>query len=201
MTDSNNKSSGDTHSPDKDLAQTLADERYGMLKFLTTAVLIFAGFLAVYEYYLLDSDIFIDYLEMSASSATWLLNNFSNELVNLVEVRNEYRTKIVSQENRKSFVVVTSGCDASTVFAVLIATVAAWPSPVLKKLLAMALGLFLMYALNIIRIAGMLIVEVNIPDQFDFYHEWVLPSILVAGPMLYFLFWTRISGTHPADTV
>ncbi len=169
---------------------------YGVLKFLTTAVCVFAGFSAIYEYYLLDSDIFIDYLEMSAASAAWFLNTIGQS-VERVASGWGYETKLIWTENKGRLIVVTAGCDASVVFATLLSTVLAWPSPWGKRILATVVGLFVMYCLNILRISGMLLVDMYLPDHFDLFHEWILPTLLVLGPMAYFYAWTLVSNTHP----
>jgi len=175
------------------------DYRDGVLKFATAAVCIFAAFMAVYEYYLIDADIFIDYLEVSATSATWFLNNFTPENVELTIAREDIKTRIQSLDHKTAFVVVTTGCDASIVFATLISTVLAWPSPLLKRVAAVSVGLAIMYCLNILRISGMLLVDVHLPNDFDLFHEWILPGLLIVGPLIYFYVWTIISGTHPGD--
>lgn len=189
MTESNQKRSHDDD----------FNHQQGMLKFITTAVCLFAGLMAIYEYYLLDSKIFIDYLEMSAFTANWFLNTFTAENVEIVGNHRDQMTKLVSLDASHAFIVVSNGCDASVVFATLISTVLAWPSPIIKRFLATIVGLAVMYAMNMLRISGMLLVDIHVPLQFDLYHEWILPGLLVAGPLAYFYIWTLISGTHPAD--
>ena len=175
------------------------EDQHGLLKFLTMAVCIFAAFTGVYEYYLLDAAIFIDYLEMSAASATWFLNTFTTEQIDLIYSGWDTKTKLISVENRGGFVVVTAGCDASVVFATLLSTVLAWPSPFFKRILATLVGLIIMYSLNILRISGMLLVDLHFPDHFELFHEWIMPILLVIGPLLYFYAWIIVSDTHPGN--
>jgi len=172
---------------------------HGLLKFLTTAACIFAAFSAVYEYYLLDSDIFIDYLELSAASATWLLNLIGQNVERIASGWGPI-TKIIWAEDNSRLVVVTSGCDASVVFATLLSTVLAWPSAWLSRFVATMVGLFVMYCCNILRIAGMLLVDIYLPNHFELFHNWILPNLLILGPLLYFIVWTQLSGTHPNQT-
>ena len=61
------------------------------------------------------------------------------------------------------------------------------------------LGLLVMFFLNILRIAGMLLVDLHLPDHFDLFHEWILPMVLIMGALAYFYVWITLSGTHPSD--
>ena len=81
--------------------------RYGLLKFLTKAVCIFSAFIAVYEIYILDSDIFIDYLELSTASASWFLNLIGHYVERIASGWGPI-TKIIWAEDH-SRLVVTSG--------------------------------------------------------------------------------------------
>lgn len=175
-------------------------ENAGMIRFVLLAAFLFTSFMVVYNGYLYDSDLIIGYLELSASLASLLLNTvFGMETV-VTEIRQDIITKIVEQKGSKVYVVVARGCDASTVFAVLISTVCAWPGRIGTKTLVIVLGLLLMYLLNLFRIAGMLLVEVHIPQHFDLFHEWILPNFLIVGALLYFYGWVLYSGEHPSDS-
>ncbi|MBT8148824.1 MAG: hypothetical protein KJO24_02755 [Gammaproteobacteria bacterium] len=181
------------------LLPRLLDEHGGMLRFLFLAAFLFTSFLYVYDNYIYGSDVFVIYLEFCASVTSWALNTFLGMQTVIVETLRDVHTKILQQEGSKVFIIVARGCDASTVFAVLIATVTAWPGRWLVKLPVVLAGLTLMFMLNIMRIAGMLLVEIYNPDYFDMFHEWVLPSALVVGALLYFYVWVVFSGRHPAD--
>ena len=175
------------------------DENGGMLRFLFLAAFIFTSFLYVYDHYIYGSDVFLIYLEFCTTVASWVLNTFFGLQTVIVEARMDVHTKILEAEGSKVWIIVARGCDASTVFAVLIATVSAWPGRWRVKLPVVLLGLAVMFALNIMRIAGMLLVEIHVPEHFDLFHEWILPAGLVGGAMVYFSIWVMLSGRHPAD--
>jgi len=172
----------------------------GMLRFITVATTVFAVFLLVYELYLYGSDQLVVYLELCAAIASEFLNLFFSLETVVVETHGTIKSKILSEAGSKLYVIVAHGCDASTVFAVLIATIAAWPGRWPVKIGVILLGLLVMFGLNILRIAGMLLVEIHWPEKFDLFHEGILPSLLVAGALVYFYIWTLISGAHPSDT-
>ena len=172
------------------------DENTGLLRFFAIALIIYGSFYLFYSYVIIESSVFERYLELSAAMGAWLVN-----LTGIIEVtveRHGYIFTRIRAEDR-SYVVVAQGCDASTVFAVLTATLLAWPGKWVKKISALTLGLLIMFALNIVRIAGMSLTESLSPDLFDLMHEWILPPLLVGGALVYFYFWTLVSGTHPDE--
>lgn len=174
-------------------------ENAGFLRFMLLAGFLFSSFFVVYNGYLYDSDPFLIYLELCASSTSSLLNYVLGMHTVVVEALSDVYTKILAAEGSESYVIVARGCDASMVFAVLISTVGAWPGKWYVKLLVIMLGLLVMFFLNILRIAGMLLVDLHLPAQFDLFHEWVLPMVLILGALTYFYVWITLSGTHPSD--
>lgn len=176
---------------------TLANH-YGLLRFFTGAVIIFSLLMFVYKYILLDSTMFNAYLEFCAKLANAIINAISDSQTHVFTTRSGMLPHIKS-DKYSVYVTVARGCDASTVFSVLICTIGAWPSPFIKKITAIAVGLTIMFSLNILRITGMMFVEMHIPDYYDLFHVWLLPNLLIVGALIYFFIWTRISGLHPDD--
>ena len=168
-----------------------------MLRFVSLCAAIYGAIYLFYSLVVIHTDSFERYLEFSASLGSWLVNSVSDFDT---EIKNQGRllTKI-STVDSSAYVVVARGCDASIVFAVLISTLSAWPGKWLHKIPAIIMGLAIMFCLNIARIAGMSITESINPDYFDLMHEWVLPSLLVFGALIYFYIWTIFSGEHPDD--
>lgn len=171
-------------------------ENTGILLFFLSATVIFTAFYSVYEYFILDSELFKQYLELCTQVASQQLS--------LIGIDHRWELSVAGIKTRLStdfgaYILVAKGCDASVVFAVLISTIAAWPGLRLKKLIALTAGLALMFVLNTWRIAGMLLVDMYFPSHFDIMHEWVLPGLLVLAALAYFFIWTQVSGQHPAD--
>ena len=175
---------------------SFVQENYGLLRFFSMALIIYGAFYLFYSYIIIESAVFIRYLEISASLGADLVNAVSNVDV---EVKRAVDRMTRIQATDRSYVVVAQGCDASTVFAVLISTLLAWPGKWRVKIPVLLFGLLLMFGLNIIRIAGMSITESLIPDWFDLMHEWLLPPLLVLGALTYFYIWTLFSDEHPGD--
>lgn len=175
---------------------SIIDQNYGLLRFFSIALIIYGAFYLFYSYVIIESTLFDRYLEISAQLGAALANAISNVNVSVMKA-STLMTRI--QAEGGSYVVVAQGCDASTVFAVLTATLLAWPGKWHIKVPVLTAGLALMFALNIVRIAGMSITEAYIPDFFDLMHEWILPPLLVVGALAYFYVWTLYSEEHPGD--
>lgn len=170
---------------------------YGMLRFVSLCAVIYGAIYLFYSLVVINTEVFDRYLEISATLGSWLVN-LVTDFDTQIQRSNGLLTKIRNIDST-AYVVVARGCDASIVFAVLISTLSAWPGKWLHKLPAIILGLAIMFCLNIARIAGMSITESINPDYFDIMHEWILPSALVIGALIYFYIWTIFSGEHPED--
>ncbi len=176
----------------------LFKENYGMLRFVSLCLLIYGGIYLFYGQVLIETVWFDRYLELSAALASSWVNTFTS-----LETTTVYQGGVLSRINSITvpgrYVIVAQGCDASIVFAVLVSTISAWPGRWLYKLPALVLGIAIMFGLNILRIAGMAVTETLNPDYFDLMHEWVLPTLLIVGALVYFYLWTLISSEHPDD--
>jgi len=169
----------------------------GILKFYFYALIIFAVFFLIYSNFIVETAIFEQYLELYTSLASEFLNRFVGE-----ESFINRSTLLIDTELRVkdgAFIVVSEGCDASTVFATLFATVLAWPSPIWKRIVVAAIGTLIMFGFNILRIAGMLLTDIHFPLYFDFVHVWILPQLLIVAALIYFYVWTKLSGRHPDE--
>jgi len=86
---------------------------------------------------------------------------------------------------------IKKGCDAAEPMAIFVAGVLAFPSLLRQKFIGLAIGLFIMFILNIARITTLFLVGINFPDFFESMHiaVWQVVFILVAVG-LWFL-WLR----------
>lgn len=171
---------------------------YGMLRFISMCAVIYGAIYLLYSLVIIDTAMFGKYLELSADLGSRLVNSVTDFETRLKKA-NGLMTRIQTVDPHKSYVIVARGCDASIVFAVLISTLSAWPGKWLHKIPAIAFGIGIMFSLNIARIAGMSITETIDADYFDVMHEWILPSLLVLGALVYFYIWTIVSGEHPDE--
>ena len=182
---------------EKSNEETFAVKNAGMILFLGVSAIIFFLLYFSYEKLLVDTPLFSHYLELCTQLASQLLSVIGVEH-QWIYGTEDLKTRLADGE-LGAFIDITKHSDASMVYAILIACIAAWPGNIAKKLAALALGVAIMLALNIARIASMLIVDIYVPLQFELYSTMILPGILIAAAVAYFIFWIRISGTHPSD--
>ena len=90
---------------------------------------------------------------------------------------------------------IKKGCDAAEPMAIFIAGVVAFPAQLRDKWAGLAVGLAILFFLNIIRIATLFLVGVYFPDFFDSMHlaVWQVAFIIVAI-VLWFLWLKYVSG-------
>jgi exosortase family protein XrtM len=93
---------------------------------------------------------------------------------------------------------VVRGCDGIGVALLLGAAVAAYPARVKHKLAGLAVGLGLVWAVNLARVVGLYFVVAYRNDWFTLLHAYLVPVafiVIVAG---YFAWWS-LGGARLAD--
>jgi exosortase family protein XrtM len=85
---------------------------------------------------------------------------------------------------------ILPGCEGTELFFLLIAGVLAFPAPWRAKLVGLALGLPLVFALNVVRVAALYVTVRDFPAQFELVHGYVAPTAFVALLGVFFLAWT-----------
>ena len=80
-------------------------------------------------------------------------------------------------------------CTAVVPMVILLAGVAAYPSPVKQKLLCLALGLPALFVLNLVRTVSLFLIGANFPDFFDTAHYVVWQSVMILAVIALWLFW------------
>ncbi len=90
---------------------------------------------------------------------------------------------------------VLPGCEGTELFLLLIAGVAAFPASWRAKLAGFALGLPLVFALNVARVALLYLTVRDHPAHFELVHGYVAPTAFVACLGVFFWWWTAASAT------
>lgn len=85
---------------------------------------------------------------------------------------------------------VLPGCEGTELFFLLLAGVIAFPTSWRAKLAGLALGLPLVFALNIVRVAALYVTVRDFPAQFGLMHGYVAPTAFVALLGVFFSCWT-----------
>jgi exosortase family protein XrtM len=84
---------------------------------------------------------------------------------------------------------IVRGCDGVGVLLLLLSAIIAFPANLKRKLFGLALGISLLYAINLLRIGMLYFVVAYYRDWFLLTHTYVAPTLLVLLACLYFAWW------------
>ncbi len=176
---------------EKSASGRFLDEYGDAIGFIGIALLVFAVLQLVYFQLFLQSPAFFAYLTFLAKLSAGLLQ-LIGEQVTLIE-----QTLLAPSG---ATVTVAEGCDALRIFSVLVAAIVAFEATVGQKLNGLVFCIGVMFILNILRISGLLWVDIYYPERFDLWHETLLPIALWAAAMGCFFIWgSRVVATATAD--
>jgi len=92
---------------------------------------------------------------------------------------------------------ILPGCEGTELFFLLLAGVVAFPAPWRAKLLGLVLGLPLVFALNIARVALLYVTVRDAPADFELVHGYVAPTAFVVVLGVFFWCWTAHGAAQP----
>jgi len=121
------------------------------------------------------------YLRLSAQMASAVCNGFGQH------------TRAVAQtisSNRFS-INISFGCDASESAVLFAAAVLAFPAPLRRKIPGIVLGVVILAAVNLVRIASLFLVGVYFPNALDWMHREVWPAVFIMLAIGLWAFWIR----------
>lgn len=95
-------------------------------------------------------------------------------------------------------VVVSQGCDAVESSYFLCAAILAFPSPLLKKLPGLVMGIILLQPLNLLRLVTLFLIGVSYPALFDTAHTEIWPAIFIMAVMFFWIVWVKWIGAAAA---
>ena len=170
---------------------TFLEEHADTLAFVGIAGAVFMLLQAVYFLWLVDSRLFSEYLFFLADMAAVILRTGGEDVF--------AHGTILKTTGDEEFIRVTEGCDAIRIFSVLVAVIAAYDASVRSKVIGALLGVSLLFAANLLRIAMLLWLEMNLEQYFDLFHHTLLPGALWVLTMIYFAAWI-IFGARPLSS-
>lgn len=179
------------------VAANVIVEHFGLVKYLAIALLIFVALVLFNHYIIVEMDSYGKYLELLTSLAAKCLNLIGEDAVPFWNASNLMTDIHVRADG--AYITVTQDSDASIFYALMLAMILPWPGKIWKRALAAAVGIALIFSLNILHIAAMMLVDIHIPIHFDLMANWLLPLALAGAVMVYFILWMRKSGTHPSQ--
>lgn len=182
---------------ERDFFAQLVQQRPGLVKFLGLFLLLFFTFVYTYQNYLVSTDLYRVYFEGVVGIVKSLLDA-SGEAIELKRLPNRWYGEIWSHDG--AMIEFTEKIDGLILAFGLFAAVVSWPGELLKKLIFAVIGVLVLIAGNVLRVALMLKAAVFFPLQVDVLFNVVFPLFLVCLAIGYFIIWTRISGRHPLET-
>ncbi len=122
----------------------------------------FASFFTNWSFYVSISS----WLEVRLyNESTWIIQNF------LYDIVKEGKTMFFENDGYQR---ITSGCSGIKQFYQYFTLILLFPGPWKKKLWFIPMGIFILHITNVFRIVIMSVVLMNLPDYWDFAHDWVL---------------------------
>lgn len=86
---------------------------------------------------------------------------------------------------------IVGACNGMIVCIMYIAAVLAYPCKIKDKAIGIALGIFVIEVVNIIRIVCLIYVIRYFPASFETYHIYVAESVIIAIGVVLWLFWVE----------
>ncbi|GAB5466930.1 MAG: hypothetical protein Kapaf2KO_23660 [Candidatus Kapaibacteriales bacterium] len=127
------------------------------------------------------TDFLQPYLDVSAWIASGIIGLFSD---------NVYASGEFINGSGRSMA-LSYGCDGTDQFIVFIAALVAFPAEWKKKAVGLAIGIGLLYAINIIRIVGLFYIFGRSVESFDLFHETILPLVFIALSLVMWYMWIK----------
>lgn len=87
---------------------------------------------------------------------------------------------------------IARGCEGVEGVIILIAAILAFPAGIKSKLFGITGGIFVLYILNLFRIAGLYYTLKYKPALFDMMHIYVGQTLIILIAFLYFIAWLNI---------
>jgi exosortase/archaeosortase family protein len=92
---------------------------------------------------------------------------------------------------------IKMGCDAVEPMALFAAGILAFPALFRKKLVGLLAGLFVIFVLNIVRIATLFLVGIKYPDLFEVMHFEVWQAIFIVVAIGLWFIWLSWAVRKP----
>ena len=93
--------------------------------------------------------------------------------------------------NARFAVLVSDGCDAIQICALLSAAVIAFPAPLQRRLRGVVLGILWLQLLNFVRIVSLFLIGAYFASGFSPAHKVVWPTFLIVVTIATWIFWVR----------
>lgn len=172
-----------------------------VIKFIGTFLIVYIVLSVAYKLYLQFSDgsiFYPDYItHLVAKQSELLLNTFGYNTEVTPHLR-EPSMKLML--NGKYLGRVIEGCNSISVVILFVSFVIAFSGRLKETVLFILSGSVLLYTVNLLRIAILCMGIYHFPNQTEFLHSIVFPSIIYGIVFLLWMFWVnRFSNLNKKD--
>ena len=98
----------------------------------------------------------------------------------------------------KNILAIYEGCNGLNVMIVFLSFVLALGPYAKSMTWFIPAGLLVIHLMNLLRVWGLFLVAVKLPEQFYFVHKYLFTSILYAVVFVLWFIWIRLTSTRPA---
>ena len=161
-----------------------------LVKFFATYFILFV----LYSYYLQktqDKEGFFSCAPVTAAVAkqtTGVLNLLGYK-ASFIQHDKEMSIKLLLNEKYTARVI--EGCNSFSIIILFLAFIVAFPGTLKASILYSIVGSFLIYGINILRIAFLTVMLYKFPDEQMFLHNLVFPAIIYGTTFLLWVLWVH----------
>ncbi len=143
-------------------------------------------------------------VEFITNSANWLAfqvfiaSNWVLEVLNVnvtsfdeLTISGALKRNVFYYAENNGFVAVNLSCSGLKQFYQWFFLMLLYPGPWKHKLWFIPLGLLVVHLVNIFRIVSMVFVTINIPQHWDFSHDWILRPFFYVVMFLLWVWWNE----------
>jgi len=93
---------------------------------------------------------------------------------------------------------IESGCNGVEAIIILISAIAAFPAPLLPKLLGILIGAAMVQAFNLGRIISLFYLLGWNETVFEWFHHYIWPMLIIIDALVVFFIWSRLMNNRAA---
>lgn len=164
--------------------------KYPVVFFLLTFSLLIIIFYIIYLNPWVQDKIFNPWVNFNAYLSGKVLNLLGQRTTTYLDTISSVRASVS----------VKKGCDAMEPIALFVAGILAFPAHWKKKAIGLAVGLLVIFVLNIIRIVALFLTSIYHPDLFGVMHIEVWQVIFILVAIATWFLWLRWAVIKPVKT-
>ena len=122
----------------------------------------------------------------------YLTTGGSSRLINLMTPGENTRTQEEYLISGSFKLKIARGCEGIEGVIILLAAILAFPASIKFKSIGVIVGIFVIYGLNLFRVAGLYYTLKYKPGLFDMMHIYVGQTLIILVAFLYFIIWLTL---------